>query len=163
MEEDRTFDDKDRRPQEELVRWITFHIGDENYGVEVGHVREILRIGNIFPVPGSQHFVLGITNIRGSVVTVVDGRKRFSLPAIDYDESTRLIVLEVGDETIGMVVDSVTDVVDLPKSAIDINPKLNVREGSEYIKGVVTTDEGLIIILSVNSLFGQELAMASGF
>lgn len=162
MEEDRAFDD-DRRPQEAMVRWIIFELGEENYAVEVQHVQEILRISNIFPVPGSQSYVLGITNIRGNVVTIVDGRKRFGLPSIDYDDTTRMVVLEVGDEVVGMVVDKVSDIVDLPRSSIDINPKMNVREGSEYIEGVVTTDEGLIIVLGVGSLFFNETAMASGF
>jgi purine-binding chemotaxis protein CheW len=163
MEEDRTFDDSDRRAQEPMVRWITFQLGEENYGIEVKYVREILRINNIFPVPGSQSYVLGITNIRGNVVTVIDGRKRFNLASKENDDATRMIVLEAGDETIGMIVDSVTDIIDLPRSAIDINPKINVREGSEYIKGVVTTEEGLIIILNIDSFFYSETAMAVGF
>ena len=163
MEEDRTFDDKERSPQEPMVRWIIFELGEENYAVEVQHVQEILRISNIFPVPGSQDYVLGITNIRGSVVTIVDGRKRFGLPSIDYDDATRMVVLEMGDEVVGMVVDKVADIVDLPRSSIEINPKMNVREGSEYIEGVVTTEEGLIIVLGIGSLFFNESAMASGF
>lgn len=142
--------------REPLVRWITFQLGDEHYGVEVIHVREILRVGNIFPVPGSPDCVLGVTNIRGSVITIVDGRKRFRLPATTHTDASRIIVIEVGEEEAGILVDRVTDVVDLPVSGIDVTPKLNSRENSSYVAGVVNQDHGLIIMLDVNNLFTEE-------
>lgn len=137
----------------ELGRWLTFRLADEVYGVDVIRVREILRVFNIMPVPGSPDCVLGITNIRGSVVTVVDGRSHFKLPSHESDEETRLIVIESGDEIAGVIVDSVSDVVDLPNSSIDTNPKLNARRGSQFIKGIVNHTKGLIIILSVDTFF----------
>lgn len=148
--------DEEEVVQEAIARWITFRLADEVYGIDVIRVREILRAFNILPVPGAPDYVLGITNIRGSVVTVVDGRTRFNLPTSEHDEDTRLIVIESGDEVAGVVVDSVSDVVDLPASAIDTNPKLNAREGSKYIKGVVNHDNGLIIILSIDKFFSSD-------
>lgn len=142
--------------QEDLCRWITFRLEDEIYGIDVMRVREILRVFNIMPVPGSPEYVLGITNIRGSVVTVIDGRSHFNLPEHEYDDETRMIVLEHEDEIAGVVVDSVSDVVDLPVSAIDTNPKLNVRKDSRFIKGIVNHTNGLIIILSVDTFFANE-------
>ena len=143
----------DDSTQEAQGRWITFRLKDEIYGIDVMRVREILRIFNIMPVPGAPQHILGITNIRGSVVTVIDGRSHFNLPEHEYDDETRMIVLENEDEIAGVVVDSVSDVVDFPLSAIDTNPKLNVRKGSKFIKGIVNHTKGLIIILSVDTFF----------
>lgn len=139
--------------QDSVKRWITFRLDKEAYAIDVIQVREILRVFNVLPVPGAPKHVLGITNIRGSVVTVVDGRACFNLPAQQRNENTRLIVLESGDEVAGVVVDSVSDVLDLPVSAIDTNPRLNARESSKYIKGVVNDANGLIIILSIDKFF----------
>lgn len=141
---------------EPLVRWITFKLGNENYGVEVKHVREILRISNIFPVPGAPSCVLGITNIRGNVVTVIDGRRRLNLPEQSHDDETRLIVLDADDDMAGIVVDNVTDVLDLPLSMVEVNPNMNDLKNSKYIKGVVTQVDGLIIMLDVDNIFNDE-------
>ena len=83
-------EDENREP---VVRWITFQLSDETYGIEVQQVREILRINNILPVPGSPDYVLGITNIRGNVVTVIDARRRMNLSVVDVTELSRMIVL----------------------------------------------------------------------
>lgn len=148
--------DDDEIVQEPLGRWLTFRLEDETYGVDVIRVQEILRVYNIMPVPGAPDYILGITNIRGSVVTVIDGRAHFNLPHQEHNDETRLIVLEAGDEIAGVVVDGVSDVVDLPVSSIDTNPKLNARKNSQFIKGVVNHDSGLIIILNIDSFFIYE-------
>ena len=156
--------DEDDYVEEKVIRWITFKLENESYGIQVKHVREILRVNNIFPVPGAHSCVLGITNIRGSVVTIINGRKRLSLPDKPYDDATRIIVVEVNDDVAGLLVDNVTDVIDLPKSAMDMNSQLNVQENSDYIDGVVTHPDRLIIMLNVDSIFSDETsAMASGF
>ncbi len=147
-----------------LIRWITCRLGGETYGIEVKQVREILRINNILPVPGSPDCVVGITNIRGNVVTVIDGRTRLNLPAPELTNSARMIVLESNDEVAAIIVDSVTDVMDLPASAMDANPKLNAREEAHYINGVISHEGGLIIILSVDRFIASENCdMAVGF
>lgn len=149
---------------ETLIRWITFQLGDEVYGVEVKGVREILRISDILPVPGAPDYVLGITNIRGNVVTVVDGRKRINLQPIDYTDATRMIVLESCDDVVAIVVDNVADIIDLPESSIDSNPKLKTCQDSRYIDGVVSHSGGLIIILNAERFITDEpCGMAAGF
>lgn len=149
---------------EPQVRWITFHLGKEIYGVEVKQVREILRISNILPVPGAPDYVLGITNIRGNVVTVIDGRKRINLPEIAHTDSTRMIVLEADDEIAAVVVDNVEDVIDLPESSLDSNPKLKTNQDSPYITGVVSYPAGLIIVLCAEKFITEEqYDMVAGF
>lgn len=140
---------------EDMVRWITFQLGDEVYGIEVKQVREILLINNILPVPGSPDYVLGITNIRGNVVTVLDARKRINLETIEHTENSRMIVLESEGDVAAIVVDNVADILDLPESRIDLNPKLKVNSDSKYINGVVTHPGGLIIILNAEKFITQ--------
>ena len=149
---------------EPQIRWITFHLGKEIYGVEVKQVREILRINTILPVPGASDYVMGITNIRGNVVTVIDGRKRINLPEIEHTDATRMIVLESGDEVAAIIVDNVEDVIDLPQSLLDSNPKLKASQDSRYITGVVSYPEGLIIVLCAERFITEEgYDMAAGF
>ena len=153
------------KQQEPLERWISFYLGDERYAIELKRVREILRINNIVPVPGAQDYVIGITNIRGSVVTVIDGRSRMNLPGQPQTDLSRIIVVEYIDEAVGIVVDSVADVVDLPLSAIEANPKMNAHEGNKYIKGVASNDSDLVIIINVDKFLGidQSAPLAVGF
>ena len=146
----------DDMPREEVERWISFYLGEECYAVEVKKVREILRIGDIVPVPDAPHFVLGITNIRGSVVTVIDGRRRIDITDGELTGLSRMIIMEYRDEAVGMVVDRVADVADFPVSAIDPNPKANAHEGLKYIKGVVAQDDKLIIVLNIERFIGGE-------
>lgn len=149
---------------EAMVRWITFHLGKEIYGVEVKQVREILRISNIVPVPGAPDYVLGITNIRGNVVTVIDGRRRLNLSEVEHTDRTRMIVLESGDDIAAVVVDNVEDVIDLPESSFDSNPKLATGKESRYITGVVSYTRGLIIVLSAEKFISDvQYGMAAGF
>jgi len=157
--------DKNIEPK---VRLITFHLENEIYGVEVRNVREILLLNQSFPVPGAPDFVMGITNIRGNVLTIIDARRRFNLPSIDlteppFDKSSRMIVMESGDAIAAVLVDGVSDVIDVEKSAIDLNPKIKVNGDSMYIHGVVTHSDDLIIILNVDEFLDEgELSMVSG-
>jgi purine-binding chemotaxis protein CheW len=144
-------DEDDEESRGPLIRWITFRLGSEIYGIEVQQVREILRINNIFPVPGAPDCVVGITNIRGNVITVIDARSLLRLETAELTEDARMIVLETRDEIAAIIVDSVSDVVDLPVSAIDANPRVHPRKDSRYINGVISHADELIIILNIDS------------
>ena len=158
---DETTDEINHGP---MVRLITFNLDNETYGVEVSQVREILRINQNFPVPGAPDYVLGITNIRGNVITIIDARMRFNLPIVEYTERARMIVIESHDDTVAVVVDSVSDVIDVQESSIDTNLKVNLSGDSRYISGVVTRVDGLIIILNVEKFIAEEqLDMVAGF
>ena len=149
---------------EPMVRLITFNLNNETYGIEVSQVREILRINQSFPVPGAPDYVLGITNIRGNVITILDARIRFNLPKVEYTENARMIVVESGNDTVAVVVDSVSDVIDITKSSIDVNLKINLSGDSRYINGVVTHAHGLIIILNIEKFIAEEqFDQAAGF
>jgi len=156
--------DIDESLHEPLIRWVTFKLGTEVYGVAVERVREILKINNILPVPGAPDYVLGITNIRGNVVSVIDGRKRLSLETKEYTEKSRMIILESENDFVAVVVDEVADIVDMLESTLTSNPNIKASEDSRYVTGVFTHDNDLIIALSAERLITKEsFDMAAGY
>jgi purine-binding chemotaxis protein CheW len=140
-----------------VTEWVTFRLDAEKYGIDVMRVREVLRNTEIAPVPGTPDFVLGIINLRGNVVTVIDTRKRFGMPPKAIDEASRIVILEAGDEVVGMMVDSVAEVVDLRASSIETAPNVGNDESAKFIQGVSNRDDGLLILVDLNKLLnGKE-------
>lgn len=151
---------------EETMQWVTFQLDTEVYGVNVLQVQEVLKYTEITPVPGAPNYVLGIINLRGNVVTVIDTRCRFGLNSQEPDDVSRIIFVEVKGHIIGMLVDSVAEVVSLKRSEIDTSPNVqNEEQGSaKYIQGVFSSDDKIIILIDVHKLFvDEEWAEASGF
>lgn len=151
---------------DESLQWVTFQLGSELYGVNVLQVQEVLKYTEITPVPGAPHYVLGIINLRGNVVTVIDTRSRFGLEIKEPDDSTRIIFIEVKGHIIGMLVDSVAEVVSMLRSEIETSPIINNEDSdnSKYILGVQSTDKSILILLDVEKMFeDEEWAEAAGF
>ncbi len=148
---------------EPVTQWVTFNLEDEKYGVDVMHVKEVLRETEIAPVPGAPHFVLGIINLRGNVVTVIDTHKRFGLNPGEVTDSTRIVIIELDDNVVGLVVDSVAEVVDLPRSGIEHAPNVGNDESSKYIQGVTSREDGLLILIDIHKLIGGEEEWGGGF
>ncbi|MGL6177259.1 MAG: chemotaxis protein CheW, partial [Vibrionaceae bacterium] len=107
---------------DDVLQWVTFMLGSETYGINVMQVREVLRYTEIAPVPGAPSHVLGIINLRGNVVTVLDMRTLFGLEPSDVTNETRVIVIETSTQVVGLMVDSVAEVVYLKSSEIDTTP-----------------------------------------
>ena len=139
-----------------MIQWVTFRLDSEKYGIKVIQVQEVLRLTDIAPVPGAPDYVLGIINLRGNVVTVIDSRKRFGLPEADTDDATRIVIIEAENQVVGILVDSVAEVIDLRTSEIDTAPNVGNDESSKYIQGVSTRDNELIILVDVNKLLSDE-------
>jgi purine-binding chemotaxis protein CheW len=139
-----------------VLRWVTFRLDREKYGVNVMQVQEVLRITEIAPVPGAPSYVLGIINLRGNVVTVVDTRKRFGLTIREPDDSSRIVIIEVNGNVIGMLVDSVAEVVDLRKSEIETAPNVGTDDTAKYIQGVASHDGELLIVVDLNRFLSDE-------
>lgn len=142
--------------QDPITQWVTFRLGEEVYGINVMQVQEVLRMTEIAPVPGAPAYVLGIINLRGNVVTVMDTRQRFGLLPQEADDSTRIVIIEAEDQVVGILVDSVAEVVYLRQSAIDTAPNVGNEENSRYIQGVANRDEGLLILVDLNRLLTDE-------
>lgn len=149
--------EKDGEVNDPILQWVTYQLEDETYGINVMQVQEVLRITEIAPVPGAPSYVLGIINLRGNVVTVIDTRSRFGLIAKDSnDDQSRIIIVEVNGNVIGMLVDSVAEVVYLHQSEIDSAPAVNNDESSRFIQGVCSREEQLLILVDVNKFLTEE-------
>ena len=145
-----------QQPDDLVLRWVTFRLDKEKYCINVMLVQEVLRVSEIAPVPGAPSYVLGIINLRGNVVTVVDTRKRFGLMSKEMDDTTRIVIIEVNSNVIGMLVDSVADVVDLRKSEIESAPNVGTEESSKYIQGVASRESELLIVVDLNKFLSDE-------
>ena len=119
-------------------------------------VREVLRYTEIAPVPGAPDYVLGIINLRGNVVTVIDTRSRFGLMEGEITDNTRIIVIESEHQVIGILVDSVAEVVYLRSSEIDTTPSVGTDESAKFIQGVSNRDGKLLILVDLNKLLTDE-------
>ncbi len=145
-----------KQSNDPITQWVTFFLENEKYGIRVMQVQEVLRMTEIAPVPGAPHYVLGIINLRGNVVTVIDSRKRFGLPDKEPDDSTRIVIIEAGDHVVGILVDSVAEVVDLRASEIETAPNVGTDDSSKYIQGVSSQRQELLILVDVDKLLSDD-------
>lgn len=132
---------------QDMIKHVSFELGDETYAINAAHVNEVLRYTEITPVPGSAYFILGIINLRGNVVTVIDARTVFGLPTLEHTLNSRIIVVEIEDFVLGILVDRVAEVIDLNKNAIETAPATSQDESSRFIQGVYNQDEHLMILV----------------
>jgi len=139
-----------------VIQLVTFRLKDETYGINVMQVQEVLRVTEIAPVPGAPGYVLGIVNLRGNVVTVIDTRTRFGLPMTELDDASRIVIIESEQQVVGILVDSVAEVVELRQSEIDSAPNVGNDESSRYIQGVASRDDDLLIVVDLNKLLTDE-------
>ncbi|MET0028003.1 MAG: chemotaxis protein CheW [Candidatus Thiodiazotropha sp.] len=150
------FEDDDEGGGGPLIQFVTFILMDEVYGINVMQVQEVLRVTEIAPVPGAPSYVLGIVNLRGNVVTVIDTRKRFGLASAEVDDNSRIIVIESERQVVGILVDAVAEVVELRENEIDAAPNVGTEESSRYIQGVATQEDRLLILVDLNKLLTDE-------
>jgi Chemotaxis signal transduction protein len=142
--------------EDEVLQWVTFQLDRETYGINVMQVQEVLRYTEIAPVPGAPDYVLGIINLRGNVVTVIDTRSRFGLPSAEVSENSRIVIIEADKQVIGILVDSVAEVVYLRSSEIDVAPRVGTEESAKFIQGVSNRDGELLILVDLNKLLSDE-------
>jgi len=190
---------------DEIMQWVTFHLENETYGINVMQIQEVLRYTEIAPVPGAPNYVLGIINLRGNVVTVIDTRARFGLPSADVmqvqevlryteiapvpgapsyvlgiinlrgsvltvidtrarfelnptqnTENTRIVVIESEKQVVGILVDSVAEVVYLKESEIDDTPSVGNEDNAKFIQGVSNRDGKLLILVDLEQLLSDD-------
>jgi purine-binding chemotaxis protein CheW len=151
-----TAKDTEKKDTGDALRWVTFRLENEKYGINVMQVQEVLRVTEIAPVPGAPSYVLGIINLRGNVVTVIDTRSRFGLPPTETDDSSRVVIIEADEQVVGILVDSVAEVVDLNSSEIETAPNVGTEESAKFIQGVASHDDELLILVDLNKLLSDE-------
>jgi len=153
-----------KKQDAELLQLVTFSIGEEEFGVDILSVQEIIRMMDITKVPRAPDFVEGVINLRGKVIPIIDLRKRFGLSTRDHDKHTRIIVIEINNMIVGFVVDSVSEVLRIPASTVEPPPPVVSGLESEYISGVGKLEDRLLILLDLNKLLsGEEQDMLGSF
>jgi purine-binding chemotaxis protein CheW len=139
-----------------ILQYVTFKLDEETYGIHVMQIQEVLRYTEIAPVPGAPDYVLGIINLRGNVVTVIDTRKRFGLSEAEVSDHTRIVVIEVDGQVVGILVDSVAEVVYLRQSEVESAPNVGNDESAKFIQGVCNKNGELIILVEFEKLMSEE-------
>lgn len=144
------------KENDQVLQWVTFQLENETYGVDVMVVKEVLKFQDIAPVPGAPGYVMGIINIRGTVISVINTRCRFGLPDREQDDNTRIVIIEIGQHIIGIVVDSVAEVVYLKRSEIETPPQVNKDDSARFIQGVCHRDNQLLILVELDKLLTED-------
>lgn len=135
---------------------VVFQLGAELYGVDIARVHEIIRLQTITRVPRAPSFVEGVINLRGKVIPVVDLRRRFGLPIGEHTRATRTVVVEIGDQVVGIIVDSVSEVLRVNTSTIEPPSPVVAGIDSEYLHGIAKLPERLVILLDLDRVLARE-------
>jgi len=143
-----------KQTSNELLQVVSFHIDQEEFGLDILRVQEIIRVQRLTRVPNSPDFVDGVINLRGKVIPIVGLRRRFGLPELAHDNQTRIVVVEVNGTVLGLIVDSVSEVLRIPADTIEPPPRLGKAE-REYVRGVGKLDNRLLILLDVDRLLSD--------
>jgi purine-binding chemotaxis protein CheW len=138
------------------MQLVSFHLADETFGVEITKVREINLMCDITHVPQSPPYVKGLINLRSNVIPVVDLRALFGLPENELDSDSRIMVMQVGPRTIGIIVDGVDEVLRISNKDIAPPPATVSGLGNEYLEGLVRLEEQLLILLDIDKILGAE-------
>jgi purine-binding chemotaxis protein CheW len=145
-----------------LTSYLTFRLGDETFAANVSKVIEILEIPKITKVPRSPDFMRGVVNLRGSVLSVIDSRIKFGLPVTDDTVNTCIIVMNIdldGENiTVGLIVDGVKEVIDIASDSIQGVPEIGSKYNSDFIEGMVKSNDQFIMILNIALLFSSQEA-----
>ena len=137
-------------------QFLTFLLGAEQYGVRILKVQEIRGYSAVTPIPNTPSYIKGVINLRGTVVPVVDLRAKFSLEAAEFNKFTVIIVVTVGAKVIGLVVDAVSDVLDVPAEEMRMAPDLGGRVDTRFICGMATIGDQLTLLLDIDRLLGED-------
>jgi purine-binding chemotaxis protein CheW len=141
------------------VQLVTFRIGGEEFGLDVFQVHEILRYDEPTPMPKAPAFVEGVLDVRGTLVPVVDLRKRFEVHDLRYDEDTRIILVDFQDERLGLIVDEVTEVLRAPETAVAPPPAYVKGLAAEFIRGIVRLEGRLVVLLDLDRILSSQERM----
>jgi len=131
------------------TQYLTFQLDNQEYGLPIVEVQEIKGWTRMTPVPNSPSHMLGVLNLRGTIIPVIDLRARFGLPQKNHDEFTVIMVVSMGERLAGLVVDSVSDVVNAPDDAVRDNPEANSNIDQRFFSGLIETNGKLVILLDV--------------
>ena len=147
----------DAEQHDRLIQLVSFNLEQEEYGVDVLKVREIIRMPIVTRVPNTPHYVEGVINLRGKVIPIISMRRKFGLPETESDKQTRIMVMDVEGELMGFIVDAVSEVIRISGSEIQPSPAV-VAGGvdQECIAGVINQAERLLVLLELEKMFSGD-------
>jgi purine-binding chemotaxis protein CheW len=151
-------DEEDEDTQKD--KYLTFHLAEEDYGIEIRYVTEILSFQKITAVPDLPNFVKGVVNLRGQVIPVVDLRLRFGLEEREYTDRTCIIFTKVRENSVGLVVDTVNEVRDIPAKDVAPPPQVSKGVASRFVQGLGRINDKVEIILNADLLLSEDDAEA---
>jgi len=142
-------------------KYLTFELGEEEYGLEILTVKEIIGLIKITPVPKVPEHVKGIINLRGKVIPVINLRLKFEMPDIEPTEESCIIVINIEEEMIGILIDRVKDVLDIKQENIEPPPDFGANVSTEYILGMCKAEDNVKILLDIRRVIGGDLKISS--
>ncbi len=148
-------EEKETSKESGEIQLVVFRLGAEEYGVPITQVQEINRLSAPTKIPKAPAFVEGVINLRGKVLPVIDLKKRFGLEETTYTDEARIVVVEIASQTVGVIVDAVTEVLRLPLSSVEPPPAMIARITADYLRGVGKLDERLLILLDLNKVLTE--------
>jgi len=146
------FEQEQEMTNEEVMQLVCFKFADEEYAVDITHVREVVRVQRITPIPQMPEFTLGVINIRGFIIPVFDLRKKFGLQENSFDDKTKLLIADIDGDQISFIVDEILDNIKVGLSIIDPSPNVRMQIKRECIRGVAQLENRMIIILDLDKL-----------
>lgn len=140
-------------------KYLIFTIDKEKYGIEIKYVIEIIGIQNITKIPELDDYIKGIISLRGKIIPVVDVRLRFKKPMMEYDDRTCIIVVDVGELTVGLIVDRVSEVVNISEDQVALPPTTSMNTRNKYINGIGKIGEDVRLLIDCNKLLNDDKAI----
>ena len=137
-------------------RYLVFSLGDRSYGIEIKFITEIVGMQNITEIPDMPSFIKGVINLRGKVIAVVDVRDRFKMESIGYNDKTCVIILSVNFQLIGLIVDTVKEVIKIAEQNKEEAPRFGDHEGSQFISSIAKVNEDVKVLLNIDKLLKDD-------
>lgn len=144
------FNDYKQGSQSEIIQIVSFSIGDEEFGLDILNVQEINRVTSFTKIPESPDFVIGIVNLRGEIIPVIDMRTRLGIPSVPPDKDTRIIIVELDKTVIGFIVDKVNQVIRITRDAIEPPPQIMHLAKNKMVSAVVKLESRLLLLLDLD-------------
>ncbi len=132
---------------------VVFSLGQVEYGGDIKKVQEIIRLPEVTALPGTADYILGIINLRGSIIPIVDLKKKLGLPNSEITDETRVIVVEISNKKVGLIVDEVSEVISFPAEEISTADDVGFGIQEKHILGVVRINERLLVLLDLDNIF----------
>jgi purine-binding chemotaxis protein CheW len=151
-----------RRGDNLVTQFVGFRLDNEDYAIAITKIQEIILMKPITRIPEVPAFIEGLINLRGSVIPIVNLRKRFGLPPREVDDETRTIVVNIHDKTVGCIVDAVTQVMRINRDQIQPPPLSVLAISHQYIAGLARLEDRLLIMLDIDKLFDEQSTVVSG-